>query len=332
VASCRDAVRYPQRAALIRGAGVAADQDRYRDTGGTPTHGRGAAPARPGDPAVLGPGVGPGAPGSGVPGSGDPGLGPGAVGPDTVARPAGLGPGGGRERWRGISVLRGRLWYRAPTERGRRAGVRFEPDGLVVVAPGGMEQTLPWDDGERPDDRHAAPAGGRLAWHLLGVPRGRGNWVSFRLTITHTGGSSRQVRLPSGLQPPSYELPALCRYLSSTPAARPGLADAGRTQALVDALAAGLWRRPEPPQEPLAGDRLQLHQAVGRALAAVGWRLVDGRPIAGEPRPGATGTVREVRRALPDEMAERVPHERVLAELERHLAVGPWPFDVLVDG
>jgi hypothetical protein len=259
-------------------------------------------------------------------------VGPAGVGPDIVARPPGLGPGGGRERWRGISVLRGRLWYRAPTERGRRASVRFEPDGLVVVARGGMEQTLPWDDGERPDDRHAAPSSGRLAWHLHGVPRGRGNWVAFRLAITHAGGSSRQVRLPSGLQPPSYELPALCRYLSSTPAARPGLADAKRTQALVDALAAGLWRRPEPPQEPLAGDRLQLHEAVGRALAAVGWRLVDGRPVAGEPRPDAAGTVREVRRALPDEMAERVPDERVLAELERHLAVGPWPFDVLLDG
>jgi hypothetical protein len=228
-----------------------------------------------------------------------------------------------RARWRGFSVAGDQLWYRPPSGRSHRPGLRFEADGLVVVEPDGAERTLPWDDGEKPGQSLARPA-----WSLHALPRGRGNWVVFRLTIGPP--APRQVRLRSGSRPPSSELPALCRYLAGTPEARPGLDRPDRIQRLLGELASGDWRRPEPPQEPLAGERLDLHQAVEQALVELDWRLIDGRPVAGEPRPPVDGVTAAVWRTVPEELAGHVSDTRVGAEVERHLSVGGWPFNVLL--
>jgi hypothetical protein len=230
----------------------------------------------------------------------------------------------GRGRWRGFVVVAGRLWYRPPSDRSRRAGLRFEPGALVVVEPEGTEHALGWDDGEMPGEQLARPA-----WSLHALPRGRGSWAAFRVTIG-SGGAARQVRLRSGARPPSDELPALCRYLVATPEARPGLADPRRIRGLLTRLAQGHWRRPEPPHEPLAGERLDLHLTVEATLDELHWRRIDHRPVFGERRPAADEVVPAVRDALPDETAPRISDERIRDEVERHLAVGPWPFDALL--
>lgn len=237
---------------------------------------------------------------------------------------------GGRDRWRGFAVLDGRLWYRPPSGRSRRAGLRFEPDALVVVEPGDdtTERRLAWDDGEKPGERLVRPA-----WSLHALPRGRGNRVAFRLTVARTAalpGAPHQLRLRAGALPPSDELPALCRYLSGTPPARPGLADADRLRTLLARLASGEWRRPGPPHEPLAGERLDLHLVVDDTLEELDWRRIDGRPVAGEPRPTAEEVVTAVRKALPGGLAGRMPDQRLRDEVERHLSVGAWPFDALL--
>lgn len=239
----------------------------------------------------------------------------------------------GRSRWRGFGLVGDRLWYRAPSGRSRRPGLRFEPDALVVVEPGGTEHPLSWDDGETPGEGRAHPA-----WSLHALPRGRGTRVAFRLSLASSavGGqpgrtAPRHLRLASGIRPPSDALPALCRYLAATPAARAGLADPVRIRALLGDLASSSWRRPEPPHEPLAGERLDLHRGVVAALGEMEWRLIDHRPVAGEPRPVADEVVPAVRAALPEEVASRVSDQRVRDEVERHLAVGAWPFEALTD-
>jgi hypothetical protein len=231
----------------------------------------------------------------------------------------------GRTHWRGFAVAEDRLWYRPPSQRSRRPGLRFEPDALVVVDPDPMvEIPLPWDDGERPGEQLVRPA-----WSLHAVPHGRGNWAAFRVTIGG-GSAARQVRLRSGTRPPSDELPALCRYLVATPEARAGLADPRRTRGLLTRLAQGHWRRPEPPHEPLAGERLDLHVTVETTLDELGWRRIDQRPVFGERRPAVDAAVPAVRQALPDELAAKASDDRIRDEVERHLAVGAWPFDALL--
>jgi hypothetical protein len=222
-------------------------------------------------------------------------------------------------------VIDDRLFYRPPSARSRRPGLRFEPDALVVVDPDPMaEIQLPWDDGEKPGEQLVRPA-----WSLHALPRGRGGWAAFRVTIG-AGSAARQVRLRSGARPPAGELPALCRYLVATPEARPGLADPRHTRGLLTRLAQGHWRRPEPPHEPLAGERLDLHLTVEATLDELGWRRIDGRPVFGERRPAVDAVVPAVRAALPDELAPKASDERIRDEVERHLAVGPWPFDALL--
>jgi hypothetical protein len=231
----------------------------------------------------------------------------------------------GRTHWRGFAVGDDRLWYRPPSDRSRRPGLRFEPDALVVVDPDPMvEFRLPWDDGERPDEHLVRPA-----WSIHAIPRGRGSWAAFRVTIG-AGTGARQIRLRSGTRPPSDELPALCRYLVTTAEARPGLADPRRTRGLLTRLAQGHWRRPEPPHEPLAGERLDLHLTVEATLDDLGWRRIDQRPVFGERRPTVDAVGPAVRAALPDELALKASDERIRDEVERHLAVGPWPFDALL--
>jgi hypothetical protein len=237
---------------------------------------------------------------------------------------------GGRDRWRGFAVLDGRLWYRPPSGRSQRPGLRFEPEVLLLVGSGDppIELPLPWDDGEKPGEGLVRPA-----WSLHALPRGRGSRVAFRLTIARPGGgrsAPRHVKLKAGALPPSDELPALCRYLSANPGARPGLADADRARTLLARLAANDWRRPGPPHEPLAGERLDLHVLVEATLDELGWRRIDGRPVAGEPRPATDDVVDAVRRALPDEQAARMPDERIRDEVDRHRVVGAWPFDALL--
>jgi hypothetical protein len=230
----------------------------------------------------------------------------------------------GRGHWRGFAVVEDRLWYRPPSDRSRRPGLRFEPDTLVVVEPDGAERPLRWDDGEKPGEQLVRPA-----WSLHAMPRGRGSWAAFRITIGARR-DARQVRLRSGTRPPSVELPALCRYLVATPEARPGLADPRRTRGLLTRLAQGHWRRPEPPHEPLAGERLDLHLTVESTLDELGWRRIAQRPVFGERRPAVDAVVAAVREALPEDLASKTPAERIRDEVERHLATGAWPFDALL--
>jgi hypothetical protein len=230
----------------------------------------------------------------------------------------------GRAHWRGFAVVDDRLWYRPPSDRSRRPGLRFEPDALIVVGPDRDEHHLRWDDGEKPGEHLVRPA-----WSLHAIPHGRGAWAAFRVTIG-AGSAARQVRLRSGTRPPADELPALNRYLVATPEARGGLADPRRTRGLLTRLAQGHWRRPEPPHEPLAGERLDLHLTVEAALDELGWRRIDQRPVFGERRPAVDAVVPAVRAGLPDEVAPKASDERIRDEVERHLAVGPWPFDALL--
>lgn len=125
------------------------------------------------------------------------------------------------------------------------------------------------------------------------------------------------------------ELPALVEFLIDTPTARPGLADRARVQRLVRELASKTWRAPHVALEPMAGDRLDVHIAVERALDEVGWRRYYGRPVRGDV-PDACQVSARARRLLLRTVAERVTEAELTKRVERHLRVGPWPFDVLL--
>lgn len=126
------------------------------------------------------------------------------------------------------------------------------------------------------------------------------------------------------------EIPALAAYLAATPAARAGLADPDRTGTLVSQLRARTWRRPRPPIEPLLGDRLDLHVAVRAVLQQRVPRRFGGRLVHGEPAPPAGELVAEVMDGLPPRVRPRISPERIARHVERHLAVGRWPFDLLL--
>jgi hypothetical protein len=233
-----------------------------------------------------------------------------------------------RTHWRGFVLRDDRLWYRPPSGRNRRPGLRFEPEALVVVEPV-YEQPLLWDEGETPDEDLAGP---RPTWGLHAIPRARGNWPALRVTIgsAATGGNSSQVRLRAGARRQTGVLPALCSYLSTTPEARPGLADPYRLRGLLTRLAQRRWRRATPPREPLAGERLDLFRSVDTALDDLGLRRIDQRAVFGERRPAVDAVVEAVRKDLPEEVSARLSDERIEDEVRRHLGVGAWPFDALL--
>jgi hypothetical protein len=126
------------------------------------------------------------------------------------------------------------------------------------------------------------------------------------------------------------ELPALFKYLIATPAARVGLSDTLRLEALVNEFASRSWQRPAPPTEPMLGDRLDVYVAVNRALDQVGWRRFLGRAVRGEMVPDAQTVAERARATLLPGVAERVHDDKLISEVERFLHSAAWPFDVLV--
>jgi hypothetical protein len=143
---------------------------------------------------------------------------------------------------------------------------------------------------------------------------------------------SREVWLPTWGEAPIEELPALVTYLKRTPAARAGLGDATLLHQLVLELATGDWRHPGPASEPMAGDRLDVWYAIGRSLDLCGWNRIRGHPVRGEAAPDPESVVQRARTLLSADVSARVEDAHLRRELDRHLLVGEWPFDVLLQG
>jgi hypothetical protein len=74
---------------------------------------------------------------------------------------------------------------------------------------------------------------------------------------------------------------------------------------------------------------LDLYLAIDRVLRRH-TRLFGGRAVRGESMPQFDELVGEVARALPTWVQPRVKREQIAQRLQRHLATGRWPFDVLV--
>ena len=184
---------------------------------------------------------------------------------------------------------------------------------------------LPWADGT-------------TRWAIEGVQPANKRW-GIRVSIFPVTSSpfdmppaTKGVWLPSSMStPPVEELPALVKYLIATPAARDSLADSARCRALVAAMARKDWQLPRPPNRPLMGDRLDNFVAVNRALDSLGWRRFERRPVHGEWRPASATVSSQARVLLACEVAERVSSEELARAVKRHVDVGEWPFDVLVD-
>ena len=221
---------------------------------------------------------------------------------------------------RGLELLDGRLWYGRWSALTNRPRARFDPDALVLVDAAGVETAYRWDD-------HAASPTARpqVAWRLVGVPPSRNN----RGGMTLYAGEEHRSLSGGWTDALWAELPALAAYLGATPAARAGLGRPALARALVDELAAHGWRRPPPPGEPLLGDPLDLHLAVVAVLDRHLRRFGD-RPVRGEPVPAVEQLVPEVLDRLPAWVRPRVTPEAVAERVARHLATGPWPFDVLL--
>lgn len=230
-------------------------------------------------------------------------------------------PGAG---WRGLSAASGQLTYRPPSIWWRRPTLLFSPEGLLIVPRTGDRETLAW-------------TAGRASWRVVGEQATRVNRAGIRVSVLpaqhdlwHPDYSSRDVWLPSTWSiPPLEELPSLVEFLIDTPDARPGLADRDRVQQLVRELAGKTWRVPHVALAPVAGDRLDVHIAVERALEELQWRRYCGRPVRGIV-PDALEVSARARRLLLPAVADRITDAELTKRVERHLRVGPWPFDVLL--
>jgi hypothetical protein len=229
------------------------------------------------------------------------------------------------ERWRGLSVVRGRLQYQPPSLWWRRPVLRLEPNGLAVVSRRGLTELLGWDS---PGNK----------WRLVGVHGSRANRAGIRVSILPVAGGvwdqsfrTRDVWLPSSWSmPPLEELPALTSYLVATPEARPSLVDAARLGALIAEFKSRVWATPRPPSEPMLGDRLDMYVAVERALHDSQWRRFGGRPVRGERYPDAAAIGQQARVRLDRRVSERITDEALRSVVDRHIHIGAWPFDVLV--
>ncbi|HET7486595.1 MAG TPA: hypothetical protein VFJ85_01605 [Acidimicrobiales bacterium] len=228
--------------------------------------------------------------------------------------------------WRGLSVVGGRLRYRPKSLWWRRSTLRFEPEAVAVVPRSGPTTLLPWETSG-------------TGWQLVGVYASRANRAGIEIRLAparlvdvwHPVYGSHSVWLPSTWStPPIEELPALTDFLTATPAARPSLADGARLDALLAALATRSWQKPAPPGEPLAGDGLDLHVAIGRALDGMEWRRYRGRPVRGEGRPDQALVAERARARLTRAVSGRTSDEELAAAVRRHVGIGEWPFDVLL--
>ncbi|QXC62967.1 hypothetical protein KSP35_09370 [Aquihabitans sp. G128] len=229
------------------------------------------------------------------------------------------------ERWKGLRIEGRRLCYRPPSPWWRRSTLRFEPEGLVIVNPDGSEELLSW----------SAPRG---AWQVDVQRGGNSQQAGTKVEIGPSNATSlgevvwaRTVWLPSHWQAPPWDaLPALVEHLRSTPAAASGLDVVERVRMLVGDLRTGGWRRPLPPTRPLLGDALDAFVAVSGVVEESGWRKHRGRPVRGEAVPDAGVLAALARRRLRPDVADRLTDDVLLAVVERHLDVGPWPFDRLL--
>ncbi|MGH3476381.1 MAG: hypothetical protein ACRDQD_06045 [Nocardioidaceae bacterium] len=229
-----------------------------------------------------------------------------------------------RRGWRGMTLAGNRLRYRPPGLWWWRPTLSFEPEGLVVEPKSGEPEMLSWNDSSD-------------QWSLTGVIGSRSNRAGIRVrgtkhiatpTIAQTPPS---VWMPSTWStPPIHELPALTEYLRATQEARTALAMPDRIEQVLAELATKEWSRPRPPHEPLLGDPLDVFVAVRRAIDSAPWRLFGGRPVRGEPLPHPDCVVERARALLAPGVSARVDDRQLVAATQRHLAIGAWPFDVLV--
>ena len=226
--------------------------------------------------------------------------------------------------WRGLALTRDRLRYRPPSLWWWRPTLSFEPEGLVVEPNSGEPEMLSWNDSSD-------------QWSLTGRIGSRSNRAGILLrgtkhvatpTIAQT---SPSVWMPSTWStPPIHELPALTEYLRATQEARSALAMPDRIERVLAELATKEWCRPRPPHEPLLGDPFDVFVAVRRALDSAQWRRFGGRPVRDEPVPDPDYVVERARVLLAPGVSARVDDSELEAAAHRHLAIGAWPFDVLV--
>jgi hypothetical protein len=256
---------------------------------------------------------------------------------------------GAPDRWRGLEVRNGRLWFGPLSRLSSRPRLRFDPDALVLVDKSGRETRHLWDDhdaGSGEDaNAHATatwnadvetpwyleePGPARRAasrWRLRGRPRTGRNRPAVVVLGVGRGDEASEQLLAATEPLATAEVPALATYLAVTPKARAGLMSLPRVAALLDALRDRRWRHPAPPVRPVRRDRLDGHDAVTAVLARYRW--IDGRAVQGEPVPSIERLAQEAAILLPG-AGPGIEDEAVTGHLRRHLGTGRWPFDALL--
>jgi hypothetical protein len=239
-----------------------------------------------------------------------------------------------RRHWRGLSVVDGGLRFRTHAiVLPWRWIVDLTPDGALLRRRRSVVR-LSWDD-------HFA-ARERASWGWWVLPTVAQGPEPGILVVereeSRVGGMidfDRKYHIDERLLFPEFGgahvLEWLAIYLAQTPTARSGLADPCRVAMLLDCLAAGRISRAHRPAEPLMGPRLDVYNAVERAIARrITW--YGGRRFDTDPLPGEEEVLREARAHVPAHVpAALKTDELILAEIRRQLhAHDPWPFGVLV--
>jgi hypothetical protein len=197
------------------------------------------------------------------------------------------------------------------------------------------ERVLAWADGS------VEGASGNGRWGVTGDMGSRASVpsVSFVWDVDKWG-VRQQCRITSGglVGIAFNEIAAFVDYLILTPEARRGLGVPGQVRLVIEELRSQVrsqigtlvWKQHGVVEEPIMGDRLDLHLAIERVLAVAWTRRIGHRPVRGEPVPEPEPLVDRVRLELPRRLRAHITDQQILDRLRAMTAADPWPFDLLL--
>jgi hypothetical protein len=238
----------------------------------------------------------------------------------------------------------------------RAIRLRFEPEGVVLVAGGCPEAPLPWDAyGNIDPELDRKPP--RDGWRIVHWSTGRGGLFGIAVQVSGAmetsqagivaefGSWGADVASPftgrtlpvypaktvfTACHPMRWTLHTLCEILRDTPELRGRLADRIRTTRLASEIVSGAVGVFEPPGG-LRSSSVDVLAAIRRA----GFVHPRMRPVGSERLPTIDAAVGRVESLLAENLfrSGRSIDRRQIERLVRraYLDVAPWPFAALVD-